>query len=99
MCRHYDPESSPPRLAVHLSAFRSGIVVVGATRGSYGRRAHVHGSVDPLRSLGMTAGSRYRSSSSSRRFANRIGMIVASTHSSAAAPKPNAISDVDVGVP
>ena len=41
----------------------------------------------------------YRSSSSSLRFANRIGTIVATTHSSAAAPNPNAISEIDVGVP
>jgi hypothetical protein len=52
---------------------------------------------DPRRRAEQAAG--YRSSSSSLRFAKRIGTIVATTHNSAAAPNPKAISDIDVGVP
>ena len=41
----------------------------------------------------------YRSTASNLRFAILTGMIVASTHSTAAAPNPNTISIGDVGVP
>ena len=41
----------------------------------------------------------YRSTASNLRFAIRIGMIVATAHSVAAAPNPKIISAGDVGVP
>jgi hypothetical protein len=41
----------------------------------------------------------YRSTASSRRSAMPIGTMVATTHSTAAAPKPKTISVIDVGVP